>query len=466
MEQGTAGLGGALKSIMIDKVPSYANKFFYSLGFLSATSFMLLLISGIVLIARGPMWWLSNPIGIYARSVHLWSTQAFVLFVILHMLVVFFTYAYRKPRQLTWVLGGLMLFVVLFEAEFGYLLRGDFSSQWRSLQASDLYNGSGLGHWINNLNYTQVYGIHIAILPLFLAAVLGLHYLLVRRQGIATPHREDIPHTEVKANHGLLFMRGVVLTVVVLLLSTFFKSPLIDPVSVKTIANNEPALMAQTLMAEMDRSSDTATYVDNIAPYKYDTREVYVYEPYRQVFMVQPEGTKNWLDIFLGEPVEQQDSQIAAASDYFKADDVVLTSNAVDGNPLIPIISAIVPMGQSGLYEANLRAQTSDGYNPTFATRFMADTGVLEDQATSLGITTEQYGMMREESGHLPGAWWLAPVGWLDHTVLKNDDNQDQHGAEILGLLILLFLAFPYIPYVNRIADKLSVYKLIWKEKK
>ena len=111
--------------LMIEKVPSYGNKFLYSLGFLTMIAFVMLLVSGVVMTLFGPNWWLTSRLGGYTRSVHLWSTQAMVLFVILHLLIVFFTSGFRKPRRLTWVLGVLMMFVVLAETEFGYILRGE-----------------------------------------------------------------------------------------------------------------------------------------------------------------------------------------------------------------------------------------------------------------------------------------------------------------------------------------------------
>ena len=73
--------------------------------------------------------------------------------------------------------------------------------------------------------------------------------------------------------------------------------------------------------------------------------------------------------------------------------------------------------------------------------------------------------MLHEESTKAPGAWWLAPIGLLNHTVLANDDNGDRDAAIIFGTLLLLMVAFPYIPYVNQLPDKLKVYKFIWREK-
>src|SRR5579864_8269085 len=111
-----------MSSLMIREVPAYANKFVYSLGFLSMTSFLLLLITGVIMAIFGPDWWLTTSGGRYFRSIHLWATQAFVLFIILHFTIVFFTSGFRKPRRLTWVIGILMFLVVLSEAEFGYVL--------------------------------------------------------------------------------------------------------------------------------------------------------------------------------------------------------------------------------------------------------------------------------------------------------------------------------------------------------
>ena len=136
----------ALKSLMIQDAPAYANKLYYSLGFLSAISFLMLIVTGVVMSFYGPNWWLTSSAGKYMRSIHMWSTQAFVLFIILHLLVVFFTAAFKKPRRLTWVIGVVMLLIVLAETEFGFVLRGDFSSQWRGLQGADFYNGSGIGY--------------------------------------------------------------------------------------------------------------------------------------------------------------------------------------------------------------------------------------------------------------------------------------------------------------------------------
>lgn len=448
-----------LKNLMIQEVPSYANRIFYSLGFLSMTCFFILIVTGMIMVFFGPNWWLTSPMGIFTRSIHLWATQAFVLFILLHVLIVFLTSGYKPPRQLTWVLGALMLGFVLTEAEFGFVLRNDFSSQWRSLQGADFYNGSGLGRFINTLNYTQIYGIHIVIIPLLLVLLLFLHYLLVRTRGIAKPYKKDFKYKMVKANHTVLFVRGFVLVGAIVLLALVFPSPIIAPVTIREVAKEDSSLMAKTLISEFDHASDTATYFDNIDPYRFDTRKVYIEMPYLR-YRDLLKG-RNMLSVFNLEGKQKQNQDVRQARAYFSAKQGLSASGTL-GNPVISVVSSLVLMAQSGLYESFLRSEPSGS---TYALRFLSDTGVLEAKADRLKITTGQYGMLREEKGSLPpGAWWLAPLGFLDHTILKNDDNQDRDGAEILGLLLLVLIAFPFLPVLKDVPEKIGLYKFFWRD--
>ncbi len=449
----------ALRQTMIQEVPAYANKFFYSLGFLSMICFLILIATGVVMAAYGPDWWLTVGAGRYFRSVHLWATQAFVLFMILHLVIVFFTSGFKKPRQLTWVIGALMFVFVLLEAEFGYVLRGDFSGQWRSLQGADLYNGTGMGAWLNNLNYREIYGIHVVAIPAIILGLLFLHYLRIRFLGIAKPHKADVHVPTVKANHTVLFARGGVLIIVILVLAVIFPSPFLKPNTIKEIAGSDPKLTAQTFVKEFDHSSDTATYLDNIDPYKYDSRVIYVEQPYNQLSVLQ--RTPNLMQKYNAEPAAKQASQLKQATDYF---DKTYPGKTDPKNPLEQVISSLVNLAAAGFYQSALNTVSPSGDQTTYSLRFLADTGVLNDRAQALGITTDQYGMLREEKGHLPpGAWWLAPIGLLNHTVLAHDDNGDRDGAIILGLFLLLLTAFPYIPGLNRLPEWLKVYKLIWR---
>lgn len=450
---------------MIQKVPSYGNKFFYSLGFLSMIAFFTLVITGILMSLGGPTWWLTNGLGAYTRSVHMWATQAFVLFIVLHLLIVFLTSGFKKPRRLTWMIGVVMMFVVLAETEFGYILRGDFSSQWRSLQGADFYNGGGLGNLINPLNYGQIYGIHIMIIPVVIVSLLFVHYLLVRVLGIAKPYRKEIKVKTVPADHRILFIRGGVLVGLVLVLAFLLPSPFLKAETIKSIAARDPYLIGKTLAAEFNGSSDTAGYMDTINPYRYDVRTTYIDSPYRQFIKTQPNATDQ-IAIFNNQPVATQAQQLKEATDYYGQDKA---SGEAPVSPVVSVIASLTTMAQAGLYELSLVSSSDiqgNSSTTTYVTRFLADTGVLGDQAAALNMTTEQYGMVREEAGQAPGAWWLLPIGLLNHTVLANDSNGDRDAAIIFGSLLLTMLAFPFIPYVNQIPDKIKLYKVIWREKK
>lgn len=455
----TRPLKSGFTSMMIKDVPAYANKFFYSLGFLSMTCFLVLVITGTIMAIFGPDWWLTDPTGRYLRSIHLWATQAFVLFVILHGIIVFSTSGFKKPRRLTWVIGLLMFLFVLSEAEFGYVLRDDFSSQWRALQGADFYNGTGLGYWINNINYRQVFGLHIIVIPLVIIGLLFLHYLRIRMLGIAKPYRKDVDVPTVRANHSILFIRGTVLVALMLALASVFPSPLIKPDTIQSVARNDSKLVAQTLVSEFTHDSDTATYMDSINPYNFDTREIFVSAPYSQYVALT--HSPDLLKKYGSEPSAVQAAQLKQTQDYFEN---TYPAKPNPKNPLEGVIISLTNMADTGLYQSSLNSANPNGDQSAYALRFLADTGVMEDQAQSLGITTDQYGMLHEEKGHVPpGAWWLAPIGLLNHTVLSNDDNGDRDGAIILGLFLLFLLAIPFIPFLNRVPDWLRLYKPFWR---
>ncbi|MDE2001416.1 MAG: cytochrome b N-terminal domain-containing protein [Patescibacteria group bacterium] len=447
------------RALFIPEVPSYGNSVFYSLGFLAMTSLTLLVISGVVMVFFGSAWWITAPWGIFMRSIHLWAAQILMVILLLHVAVVFLTSGFKAPRRLTWVLGGFAFLLILIEAEFGYDLRGDFSSQYRALQGADFWNGAFLGRWINTLNHAQAYGIHVIDIPVAIFAFIFLHYALVKIRGIAKPYRSDAAYTMVPADHYRLFARGGALAAVILMLALAFPSPFVEPETIGGIAENDPNLVAQTLLSEFTRTSDTATYLDSINPYAFDTRAVYVTGPYAQYLIAA--GGSDALAEFSAKSADEQGALIADAQQHYQQAGSSQKKDAA--NPLVSAVDALVTMAKSGLYQPAIDAENSS-VNPTYSLRFIADTGVLDAEAEAMHMTTEQWGMMREERGTIaPGAWWLAPIGFLDHTLLANDPNGDRDGAELLGALALFLILFPYIPYLSRLPEKMPLARMIWR---
>jgi ubiquinol-cytochrome c reductase cytochrome b subunit len=169
------------------ELPEYASGVLYTLGSLTASSFVVLVVSGVVMAANGPQWWAVSPIGFFFRGIHFWAVQSFFFFMILHLLRVFFSGAWRGGRERTWLLGTLSLLLAIPTAFTGYLMRGDFYSQWNAVQAKDGLNAMGLA-WLNVLNAGQMYGLHVVVLPLLLAGLILLHIILIRVKGVVPPY--------------------------------------------------------------------------------------------------------------------------------------------------------------------------------------------------------------------------------------------------------------------------------------
>ncbi len=442
----------------IKDVPSYANSFWYSLGFLNMTCFFILLATGLTMVAFGPLWWDANPLGVFVRSVHMWAAVAFLLFVCMHAFVVFSTSGFKKPRRLIWVIGALMLFIIAIQVEFGFGLRGDFGSQYRALSAADFWNGNIIGHLFNVLDYSQLYGVHIALIPIILIVLIIIHFSLVKSHGLSTPYRKDIPYSMVRADHKALFMRGTAAVAVILFLALEFPSPFVPPVTIQWLAQTHPAMVAGTLVSELNYSSGTATYFDGIDPYTFNTRNVFVIVPYEQ-YMAASAGN-NAATVFLSKNSTVQAADISNAELYFENNGSISASMNLS-NPVISMVGTLVVMAQSGLYQDALMNGTHQYGNQTLTLRFLSDTGYIDQKAGELGINLSDYGMVKDENG-IPSSFLLAPVNYLDNTILQNDPNQDRDNGLFLGLLMLVVISVPVMPFLNELPDRLKLYRLFW----
>ena len=169
------------------EMPEYAQGFMYMLGSLTASSFVALVLSGILLAMNGPASWSYNGAMRFVAATHFWAVQAFFFFMMLHLLRVFFTGAWRGGRGLTWLVGATAFLVAIPTAFTGFLLNGDFYSQWNAVQAKDGLNAMGLG-WVNLTNAGQMFGMHVVVMPLVLTVIIGAHITLVRLKSVVPPY--------------------------------------------------------------------------------------------------------------------------------------------------------------------------------------------------------------------------------------------------------------------------------------
>ena len=136
--------------------------------------------------------------GWLVRSVHVWSANLMVLAVFLHLAVTFFGRAYRRPRELTWISGALLLFITLTFAFTGYLLPWNTLAYFATKVGTEIAGDVPLvgkavlvllrgSEDVTEATLTRFFGIHVAILPALTTVLLGLHLLLVQIHGMSRP---------------------------------------------------------------------------------------------------------------------------------------------------------------------------------------------------------------------------------------------------------------------------------------
>lgn len=174
--------------LLPDEQPAYVRSFVYLFGIITLVSLVLIIFSGVVLASFGPDWWHVSPLGHFFNSLHFWSVQTFFFFLVLHLWAQFFMGSWRDGRQWTWAVGMVTFLVAIGTAFSGYVSQQNFDSQWIAIEGKDALNSIGIGAYWNLLNFGQMYGWHIVILPVTVALLVATHLFLVRWHGVVRPY--------------------------------------------------------------------------------------------------------------------------------------------------------------------------------------------------------------------------------------------------------------------------------------
>jgi menaquinol-cytochrome c reductase cytochrome b subunit len=199
---------------MYQRVPNYANAFYYCFGGMVFILIAFQLLTGIFLAFYYVPDAAGNPAPAYSsvkdvimnqvylgwliRGVHFWAANLLVVMIILHMARVFWTGSYRAPRELNWMVGVVMLLVVLLFSLTGYLLPWDTKAYWATSVTIKI-GGSAplLGPLIENVlqggptlgpnTLQRFFTIHVFILPAVIVLLMYIHFRMIRAQGISEP---------------------------------------------------------------------------------------------------------------------------------------------------------------------------------------------------------------------------------------------------------------------------------------
>jgi quinol-cytochrome oxidoreductase complex cytochrome b subunit len=207
------GWDGLMAFVRHKTVPTHRFSCFYFLGGMTLFLFGIQVVTGILLL----LYYRPTPEGAFEsvqyimtqvhfgwliRSIHSWGANLMILMAIAHMFSVFFLKSYRKPRELTWLSGMILLFLVLGFGFSGYLLPWNVLSLFATKVGTNMAaQVPVIGHWIlvflrggddvTGATLTRFFAIHVAILPGLATLFIGLHLLLVQRFGMSLPPRVE-----------------------------------------------------------------------------------------------------------------------------------------------------------------------------------------------------------------------------------------------------------------------------------
>jgi len=190
-------------------VPTHGSMMWYYFGGATLFFFIVQVITGILLLmyytpssdsAYESIHFIMSKVefGWLIRSIHSWSANLMILSAFIHLFSVFFTVSYRRPRELTWVSGMIMLFLAMGFGFSGYLLPWNELSFFATKVGTDMvgkvpFVGHHLlvvlrgGENVTGATLTRFFGLHVAILPGIFTLFLSVHLLFIQRQGIAEP---------------------------------------------------------------------------------------------------------------------------------------------------------------------------------------------------------------------------------------------------------------------------------------
>ncbi len=203
------GIHGYFKKEIIDKpVPKGLNLSF-CFGGITFFLFLILAVTGCFMAiyyvpspgqAYDVVYYITHeiPMGKFVRGIHHWSANLMMVTIFLHALRVYVYGAYKKPRELTWITGVLLLALVIAFAFTGHLLPWDQKAYWATKVITGIMGkipvvgeyalklvrgGEGLGA----LTLVRFYALHVLFLPIAIVCLLTGHFFMIRKQGISSP---------------------------------------------------------------------------------------------------------------------------------------------------------------------------------------------------------------------------------------------------------------------------------------
>jgi quinol-cytochrome oxidoreductase complex cytochrome b subunit len=207
--------GDQLREMTNEPVPNHLKRWWFCLGGTPAYLFVVQIVTGILLAfyyepssrtAYGSVRYITEEaaFGWFIRGLHKWAATLMIASVILHQMRVFFTGAYRKPREINWMVGMCLLVCTLMLGFTGYSLVYEQLSYWGATVGANItdsvpFVGGFLkrmmlaGDVYNDRTLPRFFMLHAAVLPVTTVGLLAIHITIIRLQGVTEFKFEDEP---------------------------------------------------------------------------------------------------------------------------------------------------------------------------------------------------------------------------------------------------------------------------------
>ena len=254
--------GGQLSELTNEPVPHHLKHWWFALGGTPAYLFVVQIVTGILLAfyyqassqtAYESVRYITEEaaFGWYIRGVHKWAATLMIAAVVLHQMRVFFTGAYRRPRELNWLVGMALLLCTLGTGFTGYSLVFEQLSFWGATVGANIADTVPLvggvaksmmlgGDTYNARTLSRFFILHAAVLPVMIILLVVVHIVLIRLHGVTefqfAGESEDTPRTfNFFPDHLYTeLIIGLVLMILLSALATIFPAvmgPPADPLS-------------------------------------------------------------------------------------------------------------------------------------------------------------------------------------------------------------------------------------------
>ena len=246
--------GRQFQELTNEPVPYHLKRWWFALGGTPAYLFIVQIFTGILLAfyyeaspstAYQSVEFITNEVafGWFIRSLHKWAATLMIAAVILHQIRVFFTGAYRRPREINWFVGMCLLLCTLMTGFTGYSLVFEQLSYWGATVGANIADATPFvggflknmmlgGETYNQATLSRFFVLHAAILPVTIVLLVAVHITIIRLQGITEFRFKDeesaVPKTfNFFPDHLYTeLMIGLVLMILLSALATIFPATL------------------------------------------------------------------------------------------------------------------------------------------------------------------------------------------------------------------------------------------------